>query len=51
MCVHMCIINLQASDGEYIYLGFTYYLLLTMNVSFCLSPILSFNKAQLLYLK
>ena len=49
MCVHMCFMNLHV--GEYLFSCFPCYLVLTMTASLFLSPILSFNKVGLLYLK
>ena len=45
MCVHMCIMNLHVHDCVYLFSCFLCYLGLKITASFCLSPILRFNKA------
>ena len=47
----MCIMNLHVSIGEYVFLCFPCYSLLTMTASFYLYTILRFNKAYWFYLQ
>ena len=51
MCVGMCIMNLHAHGGAYVFSCFTFYLVLTMTESFYLSPIIKFKKVYWFYLK
>ena len=51
MWVHTCIMNNHVNCCAYVFSCFSFYLVLIMAVSFCLSPILIFNKSYWLYLQ